>query len=185
MTDTTTDISTLTPEEAGAKLVEMKKAYDGPPPSATPATAVEAGARLDVLAKDPNFLNRLMAGNMETKAEFERLHELIVKGDRVGDVLAGLGSPPEFETTMAGELSTRNTIAAVEALREIGLREDQIRDTLTDTSNYSAEDVATALRAKSEMMGSEEFRARFLRADSEAVRMMATANHIIVQGVKT
>lgn len=173
-------IAAMTPEQAGAAL----KAKTAAPPSATPATGAEAAMRLDALAKDSDFFNRLMSGNVEARREFANLNRLIAEGDRAGDVLAGIAKVPEFEVTTGNQLNTHKMVTAVEELRAVGLGENTIHDLLTDESHFSADDVATALRAKMEMMGSKEWRERYLQGDPEARRIMAVANSIITMGVK-
>jgi hypothetical protein len=178
-----TDISAMTPEQATAAL-EAKATALRPSSSATPGTAAEAAQRIDALAKDSGFFNRLMSGNVEARREFSNLTRLISEGDRAGDVLAGIAQVPEFEVTSGNQLNTHKTIVAVEALREVGLGETGISELLHDETSHSAADVATAARAKVEMLGSEEFRRRYLAGDPEARRMMLVANTILVGGIK-
>jgi hypothetical protein len=177
-----TDISAMTPEQATAFLKAKADAFR-PPPSATPATASEAAARLHVLAKDSAFYSRLMNGNAEARRELANLNRMISEGDRPADVLAGRGEPSPFELTSGNELNTHKTIVAVEALRAVGLGENTIHDLLTDESHFTAEDVAIAARAKVEMLGSKEWRERYSQGDPEACRMMAVANSILVSGI--
>jgi hypothetical protein len=70
----------LTPEQATAKLQEMITAYRGVAPE-TPQNATEAKARIDALANDPKFYDRLMRGDVEARAAWDRLNELIAADD--------------------------------------------------------------------------------------------------------
>lgn len=177
------DISTMTPQQATERLAQMKAAYDGAGPSENPTTAAEAGARLDVLRQDPQRSARLFAGDVQVRREFDHLTRLVASGDKLADALAGV-EPPMNELTSGKELNARNLQSAVQDLRELGLGDQAIRDTLTDTASLSVEDVALAMEFKQQALGNEEFVRRYFRGDPEMVAAMTRANAIIINGAK-
>jgi hypothetical protein len=184
MTDETTDISTLTPEQAGAKLAEMKAKYDGPPPSETPTNATEAETRLGALARDPRWSAQFFSGNLQARAEYERLTQQIAGRDAVSDALSGI-EPPVWEVTANGELSTRNVISGVEAMREVGLPDPVIEQLLKGEPKLSAENLQTVMREKAEALGNAEFVRRLLAGGYNERRLMAAMNAFLLVGAES
>ena len=73
--DTRQDIWSMTPEEAGAVLAERAANFHPRAPIA-PENARDADLRLQELASDVDWYRKLTSGNMEVRAEFDRLTEL-------------------------------------------------------------------------------------------------------------
>jgi hypothetical protein len=63
MTDQPQDFSTLSPEQATAKLNELTAAFKGALPPENLATPAEAQARLSHLAKDKAWTDRFTNGD--------------------------------------------------------------------------------------------------------------------------
>jgi hypothetical protein len=183
MTDTTTDPFSLTAEQAGTALAEMKKAYDGPPPSATPKDASEARARLAAVAADEAWRNKYFSGDQAVRKELAEINALIAAGDPVDAVMAGV-APEEVAVGTVNKATLSQMASAVPALREAGLPDDMIaavlRDEPTDAATF-----ADARMARREMDGSEVFRQRYLSGDREAKQLSLGVNATLVAGVKS
>ena len=74
----TVDLSaTLSPEQATQQLGAMQAAYNAPSPAPlTPSTPREAEVRLAELSSNVEWYRRLMAGDLTTRDEFNRLTAL-------------------------------------------------------------------------------------------------------------
>jgi hypothetical protein len=70
----------MTPDQASAKLAELNTAYRGVVPE-NPMDATAARARIDALSNNEAFYSKLMHGNVEARAEWNRLNELIAAGE--------------------------------------------------------------------------------------------------------
>jgi hypothetical protein len=95
------------PEAAGRALDGLVVQFRGPAPSATPANATEAKARLDALVADPSFAKSFWDGNVAARREVSELNQKIANGNPTADALAGAPSDSfTMETTFAGELNS-------------------------------------------------------------------------------
>jgi hypothetical protein len=70
----------LSPAEATAKLAELTTAYRGTS-AEQPMDATAARARIGALSRDEKYYDRLMRGNTEARAEWDRLNQLIANDD--------------------------------------------------------------------------------------------------------
>jgi hypothetical protein len=74
-------------------------------------------------------------------------------------------------------------IAATNMLREIGISDPAIRQVLTDYEVSAAEHAMTA-KWKADHMRSQEWTAKFLAGDGDAVRDMTNANIVLSSRIK-
>jgi hypothetical protein len=133
MTDDTSDVWSLTPQQATDRLAALQREHDGaqPAPPEKPSNATEAKARLDHLVRDGEWSKKLDAGDADTHKEFHALTALaadLPAGDRFDAALRGEVPPGLIETTDgSNKLTTHKLASAVEGLREVGLSDDVIR----------------------------------------------------------
>src|SRR5262245_10275350 len=131
MSETTPDISTMTPAEAGAFLERKSVEYQrSTAPPEKPSNSAEAQARLDHLVGDREWGKKLEAGDAEVNKEFHALTALAAEaqpGDRLEAVLAGQRhNSAMIEVVRDGELSTSKLASAVDGLREAGISDPAV-----------------------------------------------------------
>jgi hypothetical protein len=184
MTDTTTTppaaVTTLTPEQAGARLAEMAR---GPQPSATPTTAQEAAARLRVITKDSKWSERFLSGNSPEVREFNDLSALIASG---GDEAAGISdiittvnaledqqavSPVAYEGLIGGLRSQGLPDEAEQAIRDI--------DAGVRTDRPSQGDGAACRQVLDRLIKNPEWRQRVLAGDVRANNLKNALDRVI------
>lgn len=148
-----------------------------PSPPPAPATPAEATARIAELRNDTAYGEKLFSGDVETTKEFHALHELAAKGDAIDHAMAGIMSgdiPSTEEKQMAG---------TAEFLRSVGMKDPVVRE-LLEGKGVTAEEMRAVQSWKQQHMKDADFVKRFLANDSEAVRLMTTANAVIANGIK-
>jgi hypothetical protein len=179
---TTDQISAMTPAEAGATLAKMQDAIN-PPAPLKPADAQDARARLDKLTADKSFADRLLAGGLAEKKEFEALIAAAAPGDDVGDAIANIQEPaPLFETTTAGQLNRRDLASVVDTFRDAGLSDGAIGEALNG-GKVTHREVAATRALQTSRHGDAAWRARFLANDWSAVREQWLINTILTSEV--
>jgi UDP-N-acetylmuramyl pentapeptide synthase len=119
---------------------------------------------LDALSADPEWSKAFFAGNPDARAEFSRLTAQVAAGNPTADALAGAKPAEtfEFETTVAGELNTRNRADAVAGLRELGLDDATVTQAL-DGAPVSAQEVAMAKMMKVAKLSDAAWTDRWLK----------------------
>jgi hypothetical protein len=155
------DISTMTPDVASATLAQMQ--IDAHPPAPlSPTTAAEANARLQTLTANKEWGQRLLAGGMEERREFQRLTQLAAGTDEVKDAIDG-ATPESFtiETIGPGELNSRDRATAVAMFRDAGL-EDGVISEAFNGGRVTAREVAATKALQSSRHGDAGWRQRFL-----------------------
>ena len=114
-----TDTPNLTPEQATAKLAEMTAAYRGAPPSDKPTDAAGARARLNHLASDKAWVDKLNAGDVAARGEFKALTEQVAGSTEPyaaeGELVNAIDNPHAMQRGLYDKLH--------EGLREQGLPE--------------------------------------------------------------
>lgn len=125
---------TLTPAQATAKLAEMAAP---PPPPDKPTNAVEASARLQALASDKDFAQRLLNGDPAVRKEFDQLNAAVAAGDLTDLVMAGV--VPAGAINYGDHASLRDQADAVPMLRAAGISDGAIRQLLEDRPVSRAE----------------------------------------------
>jgi hypothetical protein len=95
-----------------------------------PDDARGAAARLAGLGSNAAWQEKFFAGDIEARAEFQRLTELAAGADAAADALAGTApaTPPMFEMTYGDQLPSSAISSAVTSLREIGFSDGTIAD---------------------------------------------------------
>ena len=172
--------SSLTPEQAGAALVDMKMKFD----AANAATGPAASARAELQTKlnDPSFYSKFANGSSEARAEFERLLEN-GRADLTARIIAGDETAiPEAELRENG-MSISDRMSGAKSLLENGLTVDQVRG-LLDNTPLSRSDYEEVLRFERQKRGDPEFQKRFLRGDAEEVRLVNLISSYKVRGYK-
>jgi len=81
--------------------------------------------------------------------------------------------PPEFEIVADGQLSTRNLIAGVEHLRELGVEDKQIERLLKDEP-IGPENRRLTEQYQKQLLGDVDFVKKWLSGDYAAKKEMAT-----------
>jgi hypothetical protein len=185
MTDTTTmsadQINALTPDEATALLGQMTAdhAAANRPPTGTPA--IEAHARLAELAADPEWSQKLLDSDADTRREFDRLTALVASGSDADLALAGI--MPKNHIDYGPGASLRNQIETVPLLRQMGVNDESIRQLLEGSPVTKAEH-ALAVQWRDQHMGDAEWRGKLLSGDYDARRELTLASIIMAAGVK-
>ena len=155
------DISTMTPEVAGATLAQMQIDAHPPAPLAQ-TTAAEASARLQTLTSNREWGARLLAGGMEERREFQRLTELAAGADDVKNAIDGTALEAfAIETIGPGELNSRDQASAVAMFRDAGLEDGVIAEAFAG-GRVTAREVAATRALQSSRHGDAGWRQRFL-----------------------
>ena len=167
-TPTPAEASAMSPEQASAKLAEMKIAFDGPP-SDHPV------AQLKRLNENPAWVAKLNVGHFEARADFDRLVQAAAKADPVEMAMSNI--LPELPTS---ELLQMNLIAGM--FREIGLSEDVVKEFLSGTPTTQAIHDAAA-SWKTQHTKDAEFVKAYLSGDVEAVKLMTACAIVLTQEI--
>jgi hypothetical protein len=151
-----------------------------PVPPALPATPQEARTRLDGLIKDREFGARLVAGDADANREFRELQakaDAVDPADQVAVAMSGkdLGELPDS--------STKEMAAAADMLREIGIREEIIEQTLRG-HEVTEHEYKLVEAWKARQMKDPVFVKAFLSGDADARQKMTLAAIVLSGGVK-
>jgi len=144
---------------------------------APPANAGEAQNRLDALTADKAWSEKLLSGDAATTKEFHDLATMVADGgDHVERALAGnLPDVPD------SKIKTMNGTVAM--LRELGIRDEVIRQTLEDHEVTQAEYDAT-LAWQTRAMKDQFWVKAYLEGDPDAARQMMLATIVLSSTVK-
>ena len=144
---------------------------------APPATAAEASARLAKLEVDPQWTAKLKGGDPAIKKQWNDLTLLAAKGgDDVDRAMSGaLPDIPE------GGLKLMADVAAF--LRDAGIRDEVIRETLSDDGVTQAEHDATQIWLNSHL-GDREWVKRLKSGDIEAKQKFILSQIILSSSIK-
>jgi hypothetical protein len=128
-------------EQVTQQLSDMQAAYSPSAPTA-PTTAHDADLRLTQLINDPDWARKLMAGDIATRDEFQRLTELKAFGDVIGDAISG---EMQIDTTIGDSGLTRRDLIGVaqDMLAEGTFNADGVALILND-GKFPTEDVRAA-----------------------------------------
>jgi hypothetical protein len=187
MTDVMTPEAAIadgSPDAAGKALDALVTKFRGPAPSATPTDSIGAKARLDALSADPEWSKKFFAGDQAARAEFARLTGQVAAGNPTADALAGAKPSETFEleTTVGGQLNTRNRADAVAGLRELGLGDAVVAQAI-DGAAVSEHEVAMATQAKAMRLSDKTWTDRYLAGGLAEKREMGLLNVILSSGV--
>jgi hypothetical protein len=148
---------------------------DAPP--APPANATEASSRLAALSADKAWSGKLLSGDTSATKEFNSLTTMVAEGgDGVAVAMSGV-LPPAAN----GEM--REMAGLTEFLRDTGITDDVIRQTLSGHEVTQAEFDATK-RWHDQHMRDKEFTKKWLAGDPEAAKQMTLAHIILGSSVK-
>src|SRR5258705_8089693 len=146
-----------------------------PPAPVIPATASEATARLNELKGSAEWREQYLSGSPRHAKEMRDLQEAIDKGanPRVDRAIAGIMDDAPFQA--AGHLAM---IGTAEMLRDAGIGDDVIRQTLSNQEITQAERDAVA-RWKADKMRDSEWVKKYLAGEGEHKRAMMLANIVL------
>jgi hypothetical protein len=116
----------------------MQAAFRPAPAPLVPSTPHEAEVRLAELSASVEWTRKLMAGDMETRREFDRLTRLKADVTATDPLVEQLG-----ETTLAPALGRREQLSAASYLRGEGASDSEIQFILSD-QKYPEADVYAA-----------------------------------------
>jgi hypothetical protein len=156
-----------------------------------PITQEQAAAATATLAerqKNPEWNAKLVStfDGADVKREFKALMEASSKdtakgGDQLDKIIAGTAKVEPFETTTGNQISTYNAMQTAALLREVGLTDSQIKQSLAGKPVPKAEyDAIKTMR--SDRLGNKEWTAKYLSGDAQARREMALMNTVVVNG---
>lgn len=185
MTEITADqILAMTPAQATehlATLVAEHAAATRPPAVAAPTTPAEARARMAALAADPKWSTAYLNGDVEARREFQSVTALIADGNEADLALAGV--VPENLVDFGPGASVRDQAKAVPNFREMGIRDEVIREVLEDRT-VSQHDHDMAENWRNLRLKDSNFVKQYLSGDGEAVRLMTLANIVLTAAIK-
>lgn len=128
----------------------------------TPMTAPEAQAVLSQRSADVSWGQRLLAGDVATRAEFNSLTKTISEADTGAEALAGkFTSPASADAHMLG--------VGVEQLRSAGLADDVIKSVIAGTPVSAAEQAAVK-RLMASKMADQGWTEKLLKNDVDTKR---------------
>lgn len=144
----------------------------------------EAAAKLDALVADKKWSANLLAGNGPERRQMDALISAKTKADKIEAALAGTLQPQAFETVTGGELTSRNLALGVKELKDSGVEVKQI-ERLLKNEPISAEDRELVLRQEKQLLGDAAFVKRYLSGDFNAGALMTTIALHKIRPVKT
>jgi hypothetical protein len=149
-------------------------------PAAPPTNGVEARVVLNGKMADNQWAAKLLSGDVTAKTEWRELQDLINRPDSTDAVAAAMSSAdPRGIIQDSGAVALRGMAGH---LREMGLSEVQVRETLEGKEPTAAE-VDLAKRWKAQTFKSKEFAARLFAGEPDARQSLLAAN-IILSSVK-
>jgi hypothetical protein len=185
MTDMTPEaVRAMTPDQAGAKLAEMKTSYDA---SQRP-TAVDPQTQLDNFTSDPRIAEKLLAGDADVNRRFHELTAAVGNSDgtdRLAEMIVGHPvSRPEMEGVAEGELPTYAKLAAIDLLRGLGLSDGAVAEAFSGNDARSGRPFDTATVAqcralKARLEGDPEWVKRLLSGGFEERRQLTLMSVIL------
>jgi hypothetical protein len=178
MTRAVSDLSiTMSHEEATAKLAEMTTT---PPPD--PKSPAGARAARNAKLNDAAWYDRFANGSPEAYREFADLSER-GEADKLDRIIAGTYERPtgSFETLVDGQLSTSDTIAGVERLKDTGVSADAIRDFMNGKP-LPAADYDFIMELRRQRMSDPLWLKRLEAKDAVAVRELNIFGMAKIQG---
>ncbi|KRR22635.1 hypothetical protein CQ14_30985 [Bradyrhizobium lablabi] len=151
-----------------------------PAPPQMPTNAADAATRLNELKSDAGWRDRYLGGGITEQREITALQEIINKGDN-----------PDVDKAMAGLLDDApvqrsghmQMIGVAQMLREAGVRDEVIRETLTGKAVTQAEYDAVA-RLKAERLRDHAWTKEFLAGNGEHKRAMTLMNIVLSSPIK-
>jgi hypothetical protein len=142
-----------------------------------PATAAEAGARITELHSNKEWSEKFLAGDSATRTEFDALSQRVVQGDdRVAQAMSG-AVPEMSDADLYFAKHTAN------ALREVGISEDAVKEALSGSQPTQAEfDAVKNWRERA--MRDDAWVKRYLSGDADARTQMTLAAIVLSGEIK-
>jgi hypothetical protein len=147
-------------------------------PAAPPATPTEATARLDQLKSDPAWREGFLSGGGQQAREYQELSALAAKADKVDLAMAGVMADAPFQDSSHIEM-----IGATKMFRELGIRDEVIKQTLSDHEISQAEHDVVA-KWKADRMRDSDWVEKWLAGEGEQARDMVLANIVLSSSIK-
>jgi hypothetical protein len=169
-----TDLSGPPSAEVTARVDALSPA----PPPLAPENPSDARRRLDVLIADRDFGERLLAGNVEAKQEFDKLQKLAAEAD--------IPAPSEealFSTTTDGALPPRDVAKWAAGERDLGFGDTALGEILSGKP-HTAEEVFIAKSLKARAFRDVEFVKALEAGNPDAVRRWKLWTYIIAGGTE-
>jgi hypothetical protein len=161
-------------------MTEQQQQVDpqlGAPP-APPANSQEARTRLDALIADKDWGAKALAGDLAANRELRELTTMAARDDGAGVDVAMLGNANQMPTT---ELQVMAHAAA--SMREVGIREEIIRDALSGKAMTQAEvDLTKAWQTRH--FADPEWSKRFLAGGAEERQQFMLCSIILSSPIK-
>jgi hypothetical protein len=146
-------------------------------PSAPPANATEASSRLAALSSDKAWSGKLLSGDTSATKEFNSLTAMVAEaGDSIDVAMSGQ-LPPGAN----GDI--RELAGTAEFLRDVGVRDEVVRETLAGAP-VTREEFNATKRWHDQHMRDQEFTKKWLAGDPEAARQMTLAHIILSSEIK-
>lgn len=148
-------------------MTEQLAPPPAPPAPNLPSSPAEAATRINELKADTAWRDRYLAGGLVEKYEMTALHEMILsKSDNpdVDKAIAGIRDDSVIQRSEHMEM-----IGVAGHLRELGIRDEIIRETLTGKEVTQAEYDAVA-RLKADRMSDHAWTKEFLAGNGQHKR---------------
>lgn len=148
---------------------------------APPATPAEATAKLEALKADPAWRDGFLSGSAPQAREYQELTALAAKGDKDAKVdlaMAGVMADAPFQDS--GHIQN---IAATKMFRELGIRDEVIRETLTD-QEITQQDYDAVARWKADRLKDSAWVKAWLSGEGDQARDMMLANIVLSSNIK-
>src|SRR5439155_16679015 len=151
-----------------------------PPAPVIPTDAAGAVARLNELRESPEWREKWLAGNPREGREYKDLQAIIEKGENaaVDKAMAGIMDDAPFQ--QSGHLEM---VAATQMFRELGIRDEVIREFLTDRPVTRKEhDLVAQWRA--EKLRDSEWVKKYMAGEGLQRREMMIASGILSTSIR-
>lgn len=150
------------------------------PPPAPPANAAEAATRLHDLTADTAWRDRYLAGGVTEKREITALQEMLNKSDNPGvdRAIAGILDDGPIQRSDHVQM-----IGVAQYLREFGIRDEVIRQTLTRQEITQAEHDAVA-RLKADRLRDHAWVKEFLSGNGQHKRDAMLMDIVLTSPIK-
>jgi hypothetical protein len=149
-------------------------------PPAPPSTPAEAVTRLEQLKGDPAWRDQFLAGNGPQKAEFHTLTAMIAGGDSIDKAMAGVPLDGPLQPS-----SHLTNIGVANTLREIGIRDEIIKDVIAGTHKVTRAEFEMTERWKRDHVADKDWCDRYMNGGALEKREMTLANIILSGGIRS
>jgi hypothetical protein len=161
-------------------MTDQQQQTPPPAPPPAPTNAAEAATRINELKADTAWRDRYLAGGLTEKREITSLQELINKSNTadVDRAMAGLLDDAPFQRSSQMEM-----IGAAGMFRDLGIRDDVIRQTLTGQEVTQAEHDAVK-NLKAERMRDHAWVREYMAGNGQHKRDMMLMNIVLTSPIK-